>query len=95
MKKFVLMHFGFELPTPEVMDNWNTWFESIADKNVENIGFSGGREISKDGTMELGWDLEAITGLSIIEAENLEAAVKIAQSNPFVSSVRVYEVRSQ
>ncbi|GAB4419244.1 MAG: hypothetical protein Kow002_06700 [Anaerolineales bacterium] len=93
MKKYVLMHFGFENPTPEIMDAWNTWFESIADQTVENVGFGSGREISKSGTRELGWDRESITGFSIIEAESLDAVEKIARTNPFISSIRVYEVR--
>ena len=94
MKKFVLMHFGFENPTPEIMDSWNAWFDSIADKTVENIGFNGGREISKSGTRELPWNMESITGYSVIEAESLDAAEKLAQTNPFIASIRIYEVRS-
>ena len=35
MKKFMLMHFGFEEPTPEIMKAWGAWFESIADKQVD------------------------------------------------------------
>ena len=34
MKKFVFLHFGFETPTPEIMEAWGTWFESISDKVV-------------------------------------------------------------
>jgi hypothetical protein len=94
MKKFVLMHFGFEKPTPEIMQAWNAWFESVADKTVENVGFSGGREISKGGTRDLPWNIESITGYSVIEAESLDAAEKLAQTNPFVASIRIYEVRS-
>ena len=94
MKKFVLMHFGFENPTDEIMNAWNAWFESIGDHSVENVGFGGGREISKSGTKELSWDMESITGYSVIEAESLDAAEKIAQTNPFVASIRIYEVRS-
>ena len=93
MKKFVLLHFGFENPTPEIMDAWNAWFESIADRTVENVGFSGGREISKNGTMDLPWDMDAITGYSVIEAESLDEAEKLASSNPYISSIRIYEVR--
>ena len=93
MKKFVLMHFGFENPTPEIMDAWNAWFESIADHSVENVGFGGGREISKSGTKDLSWDMDSITGYSVIEAESLDAAEKLAASNPFISSIRIYEVR--
>jgi len=93
MKKFMLLHFGFIPPTPEIMKDWQNWFESIADKQLEQGGFAGGREISKSGTRELGWDMGSITGYNIIEAESLDEAEKIAQSNPFIASIRVYELR--
>ena len=47
MKKFMILHFGFKQPTPEIMDSWGKWFKSIADKQVDQGGFAGGREISK------------------------------------------------
>ena len=94
MKKFMLLHFGFEKPTPEIMAAWKAWFESIADKQIEHGGFSGGREISKSGTRDLPWNMESITSYNIIEAESLDAAVEIARSNPFIASIRVYELRS-
>ena len=94
MKKFMLLHFGFEKPTPEIMAAWKTWFGSIADKQIEHGGFSGGREISKSGTRDLPWNIESITSYNIIEAESLDAAVEIARSNPFIASIRVYELRS-
>jgi hypothetical protein len=94
MKKFMYLHFGFEKPTPEIMMAWQAWFDSIADKQVEQGGFSGGREISKKGTRDLPWDRESITGYNIIEAESLDAAEKLAQGNPFISSIRIYEIRS-
>ena len=93
MKKFVLLHYGFENPTPEIMQAWKAWFESIADKTVDNLGFSGGREVSDSGTQELPWGMESITGCSIIEAESLDEAEKIARANPYIASIRVYEVR--
>jgi len=93
VKKFVLIHYGFEKPTPEIMKAWGAWFQATADQTVENIGFSGGREISASGTADLPWGMDSITGLSIIEAESLDEAEKIAQSNPYVASIRVYEVR--
>jgi hypothetical protein len=38
--------------------------------------------------------MESITGYNIINAESLDEAVQIAQSNPYIASVRVYEMRS-
>lgn len=93
MKKFVLLHYGFETPTPEIMGAWEDWFDSIADKTIENVGFSGGREVSKSVSKDLPWDMESITGYTLIEAESLDAAEELAQSNPFIASIRVYEVR--
>ncbi|MGW8227174.1 MAG: hypothetical protein ACWGOY_15640 [Anaerolineales bacterium] len=94
MKKFVLMHFGFENPTPEIMQAWEAWFKSVSDRTIENVGFSGGREISQSGTRDLPWNLESITGYSVIQAETLDAAEELARTNPFVASIRIYEVRS-
>ena len=93
MKKFMILHFGFEKPTPEIMAAWGKWFESIADKTVDQGGFHGGAlEISKSGTKDLPMGMESITGYSIIEAADLDAAEKIAQDNPYIASIRVYEI---
>ncbi len=93
MKKFVLLHYGFEKPTPEIMEAWGTWFKSIADKVVDNGGhFSGGREISKAGIKDLPLSADSITGYTVISAENLDEAEKIASGNPYIASIRVYEL---
>jgi len=95
LKRFVFLHYGFETPTQEIMDAWSKWFASIGDKLVENFGpFGSGREITNAGTKELSLDKEAITGFSIINAENIDEAEKIAKSCPFITSIRVYEVIS-
>jgi hypothetical protein len=38
---------------------------------------------------------ESITGISIARAGSLDEAEKMARSNPYISSIRVYEVRSK
>lgn len=93
MKKFMFLHYGFESPTPEIMKAWQAWFEKISHRQVEQGGFASGREISNDGTRELPWNKESITGYNIIEAEDIDAAENLAQSNPFISSIRIYELR--
>jgi len=93
MKKFMFLHVGFEKPTPEIMGKWKEWFGSIAAKQVDQGGFAGGREVSRDGTKELGWDLQCLTGYNVIEAESLDEAEELAKSCPFISSIRVYELR--
>jgi hypothetical protein len=94
MKQFMFLHFGFEKPTPEIMKAWQAWFASIAEAQTGQGGFKGGKEITKAGTNDLAWDLDSITGYNIIEAEDMAAAEQLAQSNPFISSIRIYELRT-
>lgn len=93
MKKFLLLHYGFEKPTEQIMKAWGEWFESIADINVDQGGFAAGREITSAGTQDLPWGMDSITGYNIIKAEDLDEAEKIARDNPFIASIRVYEIR--
>ena len=96
VKKFLLLHYGFEKPTPEIMAAWGKWFASMKDNIIDMGGhFSGGREISKAGAKDLPLGLESITGFTIVSANSLDDAEKMAQSNPYISSIRVYEVMSK
>lgn len=95
MKKFVLMSVGFEMPTPEVQDAWGKWFASIAERTVDSGSPLGAaREVTKNGTKELPRGLDSITGYTIINAESMDDAEKIAQACPFTTSMRVYEAMS-
>ena len=93
MNRYMLLHFGFEMPTPEIMEKWKAWFGTVADRTLENGGFHGAaREISNEGSKELVMDADCITGYTIINAESIEEAEKLAQDNPFIKSIRVYEI---
>jgi hypothetical protein len=95
VKKFVFLTYGFEKPTPEIMAAWSKWFESIKDNIIEMGHLPRGREISKAGTKDLPLGLESITGFLIVSADSLDDAEKMAQSNPYITSIRVYEVMSE
>ena len=94
MKKFVLLSVGFVTPTPEIMEAWGKWFQSIEDKTVDSGGFGSAIEITRDGSKELPLGLESITGYLIINAENMDEAEKLAKTCPIITGTRVYEVRS-
>ena len=94
MKKYLMLHYGFEKPTPEIMAAWGKWFAAIKPHTVDMAGFGHGREISKDGTRELPLGTDSITGFTIVNAASLDEAEKMARGNPFISGIRVYEVRS-
>lgn len=95
MKKFVFLTYGFKTPTPEIMTAWNKWFESIRGNIVDMAGLRSGREISRAGTRDLPMGLDSITGFMIVNAESLEDAERMAQSNPYITSIRVYETMSK
>jgi hypothetical protein len=93
VKKFMLLMYGFEKPTPQIMQAWGDWFESVADRRVDQGGFHGGaKEISASGTKDLPMGMESITGYTIIEAESLDEAERVARDNPYIASIRVYEI---
>jgi len=95
VKKFVFLTYGFEEPTPEIMAAWGKWLESIKDNIIDMGHLSGGREISKAGTKDLPLGLESITGFMVMSADSLDDAEKMAKSNPYISSIRVYEMMSK
>ena len=92
MKKFVFLTIGFEKPTEEIMQKWMAWFESLGDAVIERGHMASGKEISDAGTRDLPMDLEATTGFMIVQAEDMDAAIKLAQGNPWITSIRVYEL---
>ena len=94
MSHYLMLHYGFETPTPEIMKAWGQWFGSIGDKMVGGGQFPTGHEFSHDGSQDLSLGPGAITGYNIIEADSLEEAAKIAEACPFIDSIRVYEVNS-
>jgi hypothetical protein len=95
MKNYLILHYGFEDPTPEDMAKWMNWFEAIADRQVEKGGLAHGRELSHSGTKELPFGKDSITGYTIIKARNLDEAEAIARECPIVASTRVYEMRGE
>ncbi len=95
MKKFVFLFIRYTQPTPEIMQSWMQWIKSVEDKVVDmGNGLGQGKEITKNGTIDLPMDLNAITAYMVFNADNINEAEKIAQSCPMITSVKVYEVRS-
>ena len=94
MKKFLLITVGFTQPTPEIMEPWMQWFKSIEGKIIEQVGLMDGKEVTKNGVTELQMDKDAFTGYLVINAENIDEAIAIAERCPMVTSTKVYEIMS-
>ncbi|MDJ0334100.1 hypothetical protein QMG83_02565 [Salinibacterium sp. G-O1] len=94
MKKFILLHQGFVPPTAEIGAGWMAWFENIAPHTVERgHPFAAGREVSKDGTsVELDFSGVPMTGYTIVNAEDMDAAEALLEGLPMIHSTRIYEL---
>ncbi|OGG63000.1 hypothetical protein A3C21_03160 [Candidatus Kaiserbacteria bacterium RIFCSPHIGHO2_02_FULL_59_21] len=80
------------LTTEEIKRAWMGWFTKYGDKFTDSGNpFMPGKEVTSAEVKDLPHDKNAITGYSIIKAESMDEALKIAQDCPMITSMRVYE----
>jgi hypothetical protein len=100
MPEFIIAyHGGREPASPEEgakhMERWQAWVVSLGDAAV-NPGTPLGKSkiVSATGVSDAGPD--ALTGFTIVNADDMDAALEIAQACPFVEigSVEVAQVMS-
>lgn len=99
MTKLLLIYHGGKMETDpkkqkESMDAWMKWFQSMG-KAVVDAGnpTTPGKLISRSGSKDIGTN--SVTGYSIIQADNLDAAIKMAKSSPQLDAggqVAVYNI---
>ena len=93
MNKFMFLHKGFVTPTPEIGRSWMEWFSQVGDSMADSGNpMTGGVEVTPDKVNEIELGAESFTGYSIVNAENMAAAVEVAKTNPMITSVVVYEL---
>jgi D-arabinose 1-dehydrogenase-like Zn-dependent alcohol dehydrogenase len=92
MKKFVLLTIGFIPPTPEIMKSWMRWIQSIDEHIIVQMGLRNGKEVTKYDVTDLAMDHDTITGIVVINANDIDEALTIAKSSPMITSTKVYEV---
>jgi hypothetical protein len=98
MTKYVFAYHGGGMPaSPEegqkIMAAWNSWIGGLG-KAMVDVGNPTGpaRTIARDGKVSEGGGANPITGYSVIEASDLDAAVKLAKSCPILMSGGSVEV---
>jgi len=99
MAKFLFLYYGGKMETDpkkqkESMDTWMKWFTSLG-KAVVDAGnpTMPGKMVGKSGSKDITGT--PITGYSIVQADNLDAALKIAKGSPQLDSggqIGVYSV---
>lgn len=79
-----------------ILQAWEKWFNQVGSAVVDqgNPTLPNGKTIASSGTVRAAAQATAPSGYSIIKADSLDAAVKLAQSNPVLATggeVSVYE----
>ncbi len=105
MKKFVFIYQGKTRPeemNPDdmkaMMDKWMAWFGTFKDQMVDggNPFAPDGQSVSADGVGSIPANMPSAKGYTIINANDMAEATKIAQGCPVLmddseGSVQVYE----
>lgn len=105
MKKFVFVYYGkvthediSKEQMKSVMDKWMAWFGTFKDKMVDggNPFATGSKSVTAKGIETIPADMWPAKGYTIINAEDMDEATKIAKGCPALKddsegAVRVYE----
>jgi len=106
MSKFVFLYYGGDDSSEtskedkeKITADWGKWYEQLGAAIVDggNPFVRGGKSVSADGVNTIAQEDWPSTGYTIVEAADMDAAVKMAQASPIhnhtggKAMVRVYE----
>ncbi len=98
MAKFVFIYHGGDHPESEaegteMMQQWNDWLADLGDAAIDPgnpMGMS--KTVMSDGSVVDNGGSNPASGYSLFAAEDMDAALKIAQSCPFLEMNGTIEV---
>ena len=85
MNQYMLLHIGFEKPTPEIMAAWGEWMGATGAAFVD-MGAPVGAimTVGADSVVD-GGGANPVGGYGIVEAPDMAAACEIAKGCPVVT----------
>jgi hypothetical protein len=98
MSKFVFAYHGGGMPeSPEegerVMAAWGAWFETLGAAIVDGGNPTGdSRTVGSDGSVSQGGGANPLSGYTVIEADDIDAAVAHAKGCPILDGGGSVEV---
>jgi hypothetical protein len=101
MSNFLLAYHGggmamTEAERAKTMQEWGAWFQQLGTAVVDGGNpVSGASQISSTGSVSEGAGSNPLTGYSILKADSMDAATKLARSCPVLKSggnIEVYEI---
>jgi len=91
MGKFMIAYYGGNQPSSQEegmaqMGKWKAWVEGLGDK-VINPGtpLPDSKKVTSNSVKD-DHDPNAMKGFAVVQVKNMEAAVEIAQSDPFLDN---------
>lgn len=86
MPKYLLAYHGGDFPPEEtqaVDAAWKKWMDGVGDKAIDRGGpLEVSRTVGAGGKVVHDGGANPVTGYSVIEADNIEAAIAIARNCP-------------
>ena len=100
MANFIIAYYGGNKPSSKEegmaqMAKWKAWVEGLGDTVVNPGTPLMGTKIITSTDVQDETDPNALKGFAVVKAESIEAAVKIAKSDPFLDmggTVRVSQM---
>ena len=90
MEKYLLVYSGGKQPDPKdskkVMDAWNVWFKIMGKGLVDGGAPTMPVSTITSAGIKKGVMSDPVTGYSVITADNMDAANKMAKSSPHLAA---------
>ena len=91
MEKFMIAYYGGTQPSSqeegmEQMGKWKAWVEGLGDKVINPGTPLPDSKIVTANSVKDDDDPNAMKGFAVVQTENMETAVVIAQSDPFLEN---------
>ena len=89
MEKFMIAYYGGNQPSSQEegmaqMGKWKAWVEGLGDKVVNPGTPLPASKLITSSSVEEDADANGMKGFAVVKADSMEAAVEIAQADPFL-----------
>lgn len=97
MERFMIAYYGGNQPRSKEegmaqMEQWKSWVRSLGDAIVNPGTPLPISKLVTSSSVEDDHDPDSMKGFAVVQAENVDAAVKIAQSDPFLKNGGIIRV---
>jgi hypothetical protein len=89
MPDFMIAYYGGNQPSSKEegmaqMNKWNAWIEGLGETIINSGTPLMGTKIVTSSNVQDDNDPNSMKGFAVIKAQNIEAAIEIAKSDPFL-----------